>query len=452
MRFSKYKLFGCSFLLGLAVLFLLYNFPIFQYTIFADVGSSSRKSSGRVTNYDLTVLLETDLKRTPPLIAFLTILFSGCEPILILLEVLKNRYSPFTNNYYKRNNTDNNNNYNYSMPKIITINCGFYKKHRGILDIIVSRLTILSKLQVEHVTNGFFIKTDTIDRIWNFWILEIQVGENYWMIEGGPYNDQKSWAIKRPETLVKKPVHVDGHRLIFLVPRPSIDFKRSRTKLLHCNVQLAESIKFKYRSLYARRPNIGKNDLIGLTTVRDTLKELGAHLILCSGTLLGWYRNCGFIPYTSDVDTCILFDEFRIEMFHAIKNQRIFSQSVWMGKRDSPYLFKFYNRLSSNYLDLFVMYNETVQKNRFWLGAINKDEKFDLIWTYPPILELCSAVLEGELFSVPCNVEAMLEAEYGKNWSDPIAHENYVWDKSPHNGQKINNLNDQEMLELVKYY
>ena len=42
----------------------------------------------------------------------------------------------------------------------------------------------------------------------------------------------------------------------------------------------------------------------------STLESYEKHYWLAGGTLLGWYRDCGIIPHTTDVDLAIRADEY----------------------------------------------------------------------------------------------------------------------------------------------
>jgi hypothetical protein len=56
-----------------------------------------------------------------------------------------------------------------------------------------------------------------------------------------------------------------------------------------------------------------------LRTIR-AFKDLGIPLIVAAGTLLGWYRQCGIITHTTDVDFYVPFDYIiTMERFWAIR-------------------------------------------------------------------------------------------------------------------------------------
>jgi phosphorylcholine metabolism protein LicD len=52
------------------------------------------------------------------------------------------------------------------------------------------------------------------------------------------------------------------------------------------------------------RQNVKRNKMIAKVTehIVDTLESFNKHYWLAGGTLLGWYRDCGIIPHTQDVD------------------------------------------------------------------------------------------------------------------------------------------------------
>ena len=45
-------------------------------------------------------------------------------------------------------------------------------------------------------------------------------------------------------------------------------------------------------------------------------------MVLAEGTLIGWYRECNFIPHTNDVDFAYMADEYDPAGFEAIVDKK----------------------------------------------------------------------------------------------------------------------------------
>ncbi|GFT30497.1 fukutin [Nephila pilipes] len=85
-------------------------------------------------------------------------------------------------------------------------------------------------------------------------------------------------------------------------------FEMENSKFLECNSTVVSSflklnrtgIPNKHSSLSVERFN--KRTAVGLQELKAVFNPLLMHFWIWSGTMLGWYRQCGVIPYTSDVD------------------------------------------------------------------------------------------------------------------------------------------------------
>lgn len=75
------------------------------------------------------------------------------------------------------------------------------------------------------------------------------------------------------------------------------------------------------------------------------------------------------------------------------------------------------------------------------VGGLRVAERQRLWWHYPRIGALCAAALLGRLVHVPCNVDAVLEADYGADWRRDHPTSAFAWDRSHHNleyGERFN--------------
>lgn len=84
----------------------------------------------------------------------------------------------------------------------------------------------------------------------------------------------------------------------------------SHSVFLECNRELAANNLKRLGPSYAQ--NAKRNKMISpvVKHLTGTLESFRKHYWLAGGTLLGWYRDCGIIPHTQDVDLAIWADEY----------------------------------------------------------------------------------------------------------------------------------------------
>ncbi|GMT11688.1 hypothetical protein PFISCL1PPCAC_2985, partial [Pristionchus fissidentatus] len=120
-----------------------------------------------------------------------------------------------------------------------------------------------------------------------------------------------------------------------------------------------------------------------LADLRDFIKTKdNAHLVTHCGTLLGWYRECSFIPHTTDVDFFIRKEEYSPKVLASLNTKK------------SPYnLFRIYGLPEDSYelavrvkavktvnIDLFSMYTA---HNESWMGGLAWYTRQKYKWSYP---------------------------------------------------------------------
>ncbi|CAF1633587.1 unnamed protein product, partial [Adineta ricciae] len=80
------------------------------------------------------------------------------------------------------------------------------------------------------------------------------------------------------------------------------------SQFIECNHALAKEMETNYH-LYQ---NTSQLDLTirPMRMISNALNQFEKHHWLAGGTLLGWYRHCGLIPYTQDVDFGLFAEEY----------------------------------------------------------------------------------------------------------------------------------------------
>jgi hypothetical protein len=154
----------------------------------------------------------------------------------------------------------------------------------------------------------------------------------------------------------------DENLFVYRVPA-DVDrfvFEYEHSEFVECDHDLAR----KHTSSTYQQDMVKNYQALSLMTyVTDYLVSLGKHYRLSSGTLLGWYRDCGMIPHTTDIDIMLLRDEYegRIKK-HFVANERAHLNIVY-GMRNHTYEMRV--RDDHLMIDLFV----PLIKNRTHMGV-----------------------------------------------------------------------------------
>lgn len=215
-------------------------------------------------------------------------------------------------------------------------------------------------------------------------------------------------------------VETDLYDNLFFYPQDFSHFLwlYETSEFLHCNQTLAIEMEQKYK-LYQNASQL-KLTVVPMRTVAAGLDKLEKHYWLAGGTLLGWYRHCGLIPFTQDAD----FGLFAEEYDESIRNYFLGNPVCYLWGalglvNDSLEFRLFTGRFT---LDLFWAYRENDHR---WCGYQVYRNKFHR--TLPLLPKLCSGNLFGYRFSIPCSPAKYLDTEYGpNNWESP-KEKNYTW-------------------------
>lgn len=217
-----------------------------------------------------------------------------------------------------------------------------------------------------------------------------------------------------------------------LVPRDIIDFclQLYSSKWLPCS-QRMNSLE------YPSNESVNYNTKMSIVYLKKLLRPLHVPFWLMSGSLLGWFRECRAIPYTTDAD----FAAFSFSLNPKIVDE-IFSKTYTRNKKNTLRLFYRFGKIEKGFelsfilplnnwkVDLFFMYPTDNSSLISTVGHTAWKNEY-LNYYYPSIDSLCSTVLLDEKVNVPCNVMQLIETEYGHDWIQP--KENYSYVDSPTN-------------------
>jgi fukutin len=170
-----------------------------------------------------------------------------------------------------------------------------------------------------------------------------------------------------------KTVYIDDSIQKILIPN-DIDtflFDYKNSKFVECNRPLAEYNLNFYKPINSTSQNYSqnkqKNQLVlkYLNYTTTKLEKLSKRYWLAGGTLLGWYRDCGVIPHTTDVDIAIFEDELSSNIRDSFLGDKVNSLSVIFGFKNDSYEIRLRNNDKLQF-DIFVAYKYNASLS--WCG------------------------------------------------------------------------------------
>ncbi|PIC42487.1 hypothetical protein B9Z55_009548 [Caenorhabditis nigoni] len=203
-----------------------------------------------------------------------------------------------------------------------------------------------------------------------------------------------------------------------------------------------------------QQPNHGKEAAGKLAEFRDVLLKFNMFSFLNGGTLLGWYRECGIIPHTGDMDIAVFSKHFRPELVDFLQSRSSpFRLLRRIGRINDSFELTITSKVSYPMnTDLFVMYEEKNKDGSVmnWVGGASNAQKFK--YTYPEYDPWCAADLYGYLFWVTCSPQKMLIFEYGNLWYEDVPSSDYNWKSSANNVQKNGFWKEEELKQVYVMY
>ncbi|CAD6185711.1 unnamed protein product [Caenorhabditis auriculariae] len=257
---------------------------------------------------------------------------------------------------------------------------------------------------------------------------------------------------------------------------PATDFLRFRTKPTRITPKIAGTMKFgllevpdpemfseywrrsrliKCRNINMNRPLSAsvlpqRKSVAFLADVRDRLLQFGMFSFLNGGTLLGWYRECGVIPHTSDMDIAVMAGDFNPALIPFLQsNESDFKLSRILGEPRESFEVTVYKKNNTRvYIDVFLMYSSD---STSWVGGTaGNGSKFK--YSYPVYDPYCAAELYGHLFWVTCRPALMLKTEYGKDWAKDFPSSRYYWNKSHFNVKPNGRWKEEDMPRVYQIF
>lgn len=182
----------------------------------------------------------------------------------------------------------------------------------------------------------------------------------------------------------------------------------------------------------AKSEVVQDNTRQSMIQMKKLMTQLAMPFFLMSGTLLGWYRECRAIPYTTDADfaTWARFATPEVEdrilaITHRDPSFRVFDV---FGRFDMGYEMSFLLRNGFK-SDLFFMHDES--SNRLSSSGHVVYQQLYYKYLYPTF-SLCSTIFLTVRVNVPCDPELILTTEYG-DWKTPVEDSAYSYRTSARN-------------------
>lgn len=247
--------------------------------------------------------------------------------------------------------------------------------------------------------------------------------------------------------------------LMILIPRDAFHFlsQLESSSFIQCNHQTAKKFsRIPVQNIEQDRSS-QRNAYQSLIDMKKMAHETRISIFLTSGSLLGWFRECKAISYTTDSDfgtwahfATPQFERSLLKLPKASLTRSNFSLYYIFGRFADGYevsfmrygqktdLFFFYDVKDGSEVVLVNPTNDHLFENKTRGQRIVKTSGHIAYQTryqyyYYPAFKLCSALYLGLKVQVSCTPQINLEAEYGPNWTEPIHDDEYDYKSSAFN-------------------
>lgn len=181
-----------------------------------------------------------------------------------------------------------------------------------------------------------------------------------------------------------------------------------------------------------------------LSLVSRVLNSLSIPFWLSSGTCLGWYRQCGFIVHSKDVDIGIFIKDYSPRILHAFQEQGLRLKHRF-GKVEDSFELSFITPDNLK-LDIFFFYEDEAS---MWNGGTQArtGKKFKYLF---PKFNLCLSHLDRLTVHVPCPALPYIQANYGDTWNVKVKR--WDWKASPPNVRENGVWPEHERTKVIQVF
>eukprot|EP00795_Rhopilema_esculentum_P002067 gene2067-17634_t len=182
-----------------------------------------------------------------------------------------------------------------------------------------------------------------------------------------------------------------------------------------------------------------------LNQVKFALDQLGVPFWLSSGTCLGWFRQCDFIPHSKDVDIGIWIKDYNPKISDAMQKSGLVPKHIF-GKLEDSLELSFRTPSNDLKLDIFFFYEEG---DTMWNGGTQAKTGKKFKYRFPKFT-ICWTEFVDILVRVPCNTIDYIKANYGPSWN--ILVKEWDWKKSPSNVEENGQWPSDELAKVVQVF
>lgn len=205
-------------------------------------------------------------------------------------------------------------------------------------------------------------------------------------------------------------------------------FQYKYSKFIECNKELAaETRKIRKERNETQDEKIGEKMKGSLQVLKLLETNFLIPLWFDGGSLLGWNRECGVLPFDHDIDVITYLDLLG-NSYDLIEQMAKMIDMPWaleeiFGFPWDALQVRLWNFITRWGFDIFFAYHdfdETDSKN--WIAGYHPAPfKSYCKLKYPAeaFRNICSAELNNQLIHVPCKPELVHDAEYGPTWRNP---------------------------------
>ncbi|KAM9801006.1 ribitol-5-phosphate transferase FKTN [Neosynchiropus ocellatus] len=221
-------------------------------------------------------------------------------------------------------------------------------------------------------------------------------------------------------------------------------FQRNHSRFLECHYADARSFLQSYpEDSGPQALDFRRQVKLVLRLAAAALDRLGVPFWISSGTCLGWFRQCGLISYSHDVDIGIFVRDYRDDIVKQFANAGLALKHKF-GKVEDSLELSFVQRDVK--LDVFFFYEDG---DLVWNGGTQakSGRKFKYVF---PKFSLCWAQLLELKVRVPCQTLDYVMANYGPSWNVPV--KTWDWKSSPSNVEDNGVWPPAEWDELIQVH
>lgn len=168
--------------------------------------------------------------------------------------------------------------------------------------------------------------------------------------------------------------------------------------------------------------------LQNLIELDNCFQKFNIQYWITDGTLLGFYRENGFISHDLDTDLGLFMSDFTPECLEYIKS-RGFKLKGFFGLIEDG----FEIALTRNGVktDLFFFYNRNHKVYHSAYHKFSSDGYYKIDYEYEPFSIVRNTFMKND-FNMPNNIEKYVKTKYGEEWSIPIKNWDYAYSPLNH--------------------